>query len=180
MCIGVKSRACPFVSRFPRCSLMRLVLNPDGAPLSEAEVVQLEGLLATYLRKQGFALPGQVVKRPVAKDLLHAWPTLFFLRDAAPALRETRERAREEVAAAEETARRAAEVGRMQAATGAPRESRGDRGFAAAEVDVRGSVERVLLQTPQAGELVAGVDPLAVLLHVTGDSEPQDAPGGGR
>lgn len=42
-----------------RCSLMRLVLNPDGALLSDAEVVQLEGLLATYLRKQGFALPGR-------------------------------------------------------------------------------------------------------------------------
>jgi hypothetical protein len=157
---------------------MRLVLNPDGAPLSEAEAVQLEALLATYLRKQGFALPGQVVKRPVAKDLLHAWPTLFFLRDAAPALRETRER--EEVAAAEEAARRAAEVGRMQAATGAPKGSQGDRGFAAVEVDVGGNVERSLLQTPPAGELVAGVDPLAALLQVTGESEPQGAPGGGR
>lgn len=105
---------------------MRLVLNPDNAPLSAPESKQMDELLDTYMAKQGFAVPGAAprvnspqARRPVNLDLLHSWPTVFFLRDAAPSLRATREEARAAAAAAEEEARVAAELKRSEDAAAA-------------------------------------------------------------
>lgn len=108
------------------CSVMRLVLNPDNAPLSPPESAQMEELLETYMAKQGFAVPGAAPRvnspqsrRPVNLDLLHSWPTVFFLRDAAPTLRATRQEALAAAAAAEEAARVAAEQKRSEDAAAA-------------------------------------------------------------
>ena len=86
--------------------LLRLVLNPDGAPLSAGEEARLVALLSGYTRKQGIEVvaaaaagaPPQVVVVPRA--LLHAYPTLFFLREAAAELRALRARTRAREAAA--------------------------------------------------------------------------------
>ncbi len=95
---------------FPRAPrrLLRLVLNPDGAPLSPAEGARLEALLWSYARKQGFEAPAgahaaaapAAAAAPVPRALLHAYPTIFFLREAAPALRAVRARASAAAAAA--------------------------------------------------------------------------------
>jgi len=111
------------------------VLNPDGAPLSAAEEARLATLLQGYARKQGFDVavaapsppPGappsaaaSAAPPPVPRALLHAYPTLFFLREAAAELRALRARARAHAAAAAAAAAASATVDAGGAAAWSP------------------------------------------------------------
>jgi hypothetical protein len=135
--------------------MMRLVLNPDNAPLTPKEQELFDTLLDDYVRRQGFTIPGQRVKRVVNKDLLHSWNTVFFLRDAVQELRRVRNSEKARIAAEEEKARVAAELKKAEEA-------------AAAE---KAAKEQSAAANPPAPE----IDPLAALLSVTGDEQGQQA-----
>jgi protein-tyrosine-phosphatase len=83
------------------CRFLELVLNPDRAPLSPAERTLMDHHMAKFIRKQGLQTQ-QGKGKPVTKELLHTWSTIFFLRDAGAALRARRQQHIEEHHAAEE------------------------------------------------------------------------------
>lgn len=76
----------------PTDSVLRLILNPDEAPLSGEEADALEGSLTQFSRKQGFVVPPlpAIGKRVVSPDLLQGWGTVLYLRNAAAELGEVR------------------------------------------------------------------------------------------
>lgn len=130
--------------------VLTLALNPDGAPLSPDEEEMMSSLLDSHLRKQGFVLPGQVLKRPISRPVLQSWPSIFFFRDAAPALKLRRQQVQEAKLAQEEQDRLDSERRRAENAAA---EASGQR------------------SAPVSVDLAAGDDPFLRLLSVSGDEE---------
>lgn len=131
--------------------MLELVFNPDNTPLSPEEYTALDKLLTTYLRKQGFQHPGEQSVRPVHNALLHSWATLYFFRDAMPAMRMTR--ARVAAVAQQERNRRSLEqasVGLGADASATDGDEEGVDAFAALlKVDNAAAAARFMKNQPQ-------------------------------